>query len=322
MTAARYRVLLTDRAWPDSSIEREILGVVGAELIEAPDTRESTLQALAREVDAIAANWAPVTESVIRQTTRCQIISRTGIGLDNIAVNVATQLEIPVTNVPDYCVGEVADHALALLLACARNITYFHARTKRGEYRLQNAPSMRRLAGQTLGLFGLGRIGQALAGMARGLGLVVIAHTASGNDHGVGCPMVTRDELLTRSDFISLHAPLTPDTRHVFGMAALEQMKNSAYLINTSRGGLIDHAALWHALQTNQIAGAALDVFEPEPPDLSHPLFQDERVIVTPHAAFVSIESLIELRTRVARQIADRLSGRRPENVVNPQVLG
>jgi D-3-phosphoglycerate dehydrogenase len=244
-----------------------------------------------------------------------------GIGLDNIAVAVATDLRIPVTNVPDYCVEEVADHALALLLACSRNVAYFHLRTKRGEYRLQNGPSMRRVAGQRLGLFGLGRIGQKLAGRARGLGLKVIAHTASGNDYGVGCPMVSLDELLIQSDYISLHAPLTPATHHIFGLAQFEKMKRSAFLINTSRGGLIDHSGLWIALQQNLIAGAALDVFEPEPPDLSQPLFRDERVIVTPHAAFVSVESLIELRTRVAGQILEALSGRRPENVVNPHVF-
>jgi D-3-phosphoglycerate dehydrogenase len=259
-----------------------------------------------------------VTEAVVRAALRCRVICRTGIGLDNIAVATATEFSISVTNIPDYCVGEVADHALALLLACARNIAFFHARTKQGEYRLGAAPEMPRLAGKRLGLVGLGRIARNLAGKALVLGLEVIAHTPSGNDHGAGCRMVSFDELLRESDFLSLHAPLTDATRRLLGPAEFERMKPSAYLINTARGGLVDHAALWTALEHNLIAGAALDVFEPEPPDLATPLFQHERVIVTPHAAFASRESLVELRSRVTRQVVDVLSGRRPENVVNP----
>jgi D-3-phosphoglycerate dehydrogenase / 2-oxoglutarate reductase len=314
---SRFRVLQTDRAWPDAKVERDILGPIGAELIEAPDTDEATLASLAADCDAILTNWAQVTPAVIRAAKRCRIICRTGIGLDNIAVSVATELRIPVTNIPDYCVGEVADHALALLLSCARNISYFDARTKQGEYDLQAAPPMRRLHGLTLGLIGLGRIGANLFPKARALGLNVVAHTSSGNDHGTGCRMISFDELLATADFISLHAPLTDATHRMFRLAQFEKMKRRAFLINTSRGGLIDHDDLWTALQQKLIAGAALDVFDPEPPDLAAPLFRDERVIVTPHAAFVSEESLIELRSRVARQVVAILEGRRPECIVN-----
>ncbi len=317
----RYNVLLTDRAWPDTEIECRILEPAGIGLVEAVETSEAALGALAAEADAIITNWAPVTPAVVRAARRCRVICRTGIGLDNIAVAVATELKIPVTNVPDYCVSEVADHALGLLLACARNIAFFQARTKRGEYRLQSGPAMPRLAGKRLGLVGLGRIGRNLAGKARALGLEVIAHSASGNDHGTDCRMVSLDRLLAESDFISLHAPLTPATRHLLALPQFEKMKRSAYLINTARGGLIDHAALWQALERKLIAGAALDVFDPEPPDLAAPLMQHEQLIVTPHAAFASTESLIELRTRVARQVVDVFSGRRPENVVNPEVF-
>jgi D-3-phosphoglycerate dehydrogenase len=315
------RVLQTDRAWPDSSIEREILSPLGAELLEAPATDEATLAALARDADAVMTNWAQVTTAVIRGASRCRVISRTGIGLDNIDVATATALGIPVTNVPDYCVAEVADHALALLLACARQIGFFHLRTKQGEYRLQAAPPIPRLGGKVLGLIGLGRIGRALATRARALGMTIVAHTPSGNAQGVACRMVTLDELLELSDFVSLHAPLTGSTKHLLARPQFERMKRSACLINTARGGLVDHAALADALARNRIAGAALDVFEPEPPDLAAPLFRDERVIVTPHTAFVSEEALIELRTRAARQVRDVLEGHRPECVVNPEVF-
>jgi D-3-phosphoglycerate dehydrogenase len=210
---------------------------------------------------------------------------------------------------------------LALLLACARNIGFFHWRTKQGEYALQEGPAMPRLAGKRLGLVGLGRIGRNLAGKARALGMEILGYTSSGSDHGTNCRMLTLDVLLAESDFVSLHVPLTSQTRHMVSLAQLVMMKRSAYLINTARGALIDHADLWTALERNLIAGAALDVFDPEPPDLSTPLMRDQRVIITPHAAFVSQESLIELRTRVAKQIVDALSGRRPECVVNPEVF-
>jgi D-3-phosphoglycerate dehydrogenase / 2-oxoglutarate reductase len=317
---SRFRVLLTDRAWPETTIEDRLLGEVGAELIEPPATGEAGLVSVAKDVDAIATNWAKVTDAVIRAAPKCRIIARTGIGVDNIAIPTATELRIPVTNVPDYCVAEVADHTLGLLLACARRIGFFHHRTKRGEYDLQAATPMRRLSTQTLGLFGLGHIGRAVAVRARALGLNVISHTASGKDHGTGCAMVPLDTLLADSDFLSLHAPLTDSTRQVINGAALAKMKPTAYLINTSRGGLIDEAALWTALQQNRLAGAALDVFDPEPPDLSQPLFQDERVIVTPHAAFVSEESLTQMRTQALEGIVAALSGRRPQNVLNPQI--
>jgi D-3-phosphoglycerate dehydrogenase len=314
------RVLITDRAWPDCDLEREILAQVGAELIDAPASDESTLVELARDVDAIATCWAQVTEAVIRSSTRCRVISRFGIGLDNICLKTANELRIPVTYVPDYCVREVADHALALLLACARKIAFFHHRTKNGEYDLQAGPRLHRISGQTLGLIGFGRIAQALYRTAGAIGLEVVAHTASGNDHETGCRMVSLDELLQQSDFVSLHVPSTDQTRGFLGEAEFRRMKPSAYLINTSRGPLIDHNALRGALENQELAGAALDVFDPEPPDLSQPLFRDERVIVTPHAGFLSEESLHELRTRTAQQVAHVLQGRRPEHVVNPQV--
>ena len=315
-----WRVLLTDRAWPDSSIEQLVLASIGAELIEAPDGSESTLCRLAADVDAIMTCWAPVTEAIVRAATKCRHIARMGIGLDNIAVAVATERRIRVTNVPDYCVEEVADHTLALLLACARRVAFFHQRTKSGEYQLQAGPPQRRLRGLVLGIVGMGRIARAVAERARAFGFEIIGWTRSGNDHGSGVRMVELPELLRESDFVSLNVPLTPETRHLLNRESLARLKSTALVINTSRGGLIDHAALWESLQSKRIAGAALDVFEPEPPDLTQPLFRDERVIVTPHTAFASIESLHELRVRAARQVVMTLAGQIPENVVNPQV--
>jgi D-3-phosphoglycerate dehydrogenase len=317
---ARFRVLLTDRAWPDCDIERDILSRVDAEIIEAPDGNESTLVELARDVDAIATCWANVTGDVIRAANGCQVVSRFGIGLDNIDVETASALGIPITYVPDYCVPEVSDHALALLLGLARKVAFYHQATKVGRYNLQAGPPMHRLAGRVLGLVGFGRIAQALRPKALALGLKVVAYSPSGNDYGTSCEMVSLEDLLALSDFISLHAPLSDQTSKMFGAAQFEAMQPTAYLVNTSRGGLIDHEALLDALQSGKLAGAALDVFDPEPPDLSQPLYCDERVIVTPHAGFLSAESLVELRTRTATQIAQALQGERPEQVVNPHV--
>lgn len=316
----RFRVLVTDRAWPDTLIEQQILDQIDARVVEPVSTTEADLIRAAAGVDAIATNWAKVTDAVIRTSPHCRIVSRFGIGIDNIAVDTATSLRIPVTNCPDYCVSEVSDHALGLLLACARRIGLFHWRAKQGKYDLTTALPIQRIAGQTLGLVGLGKIAQTLVPKAKALGLNVIAHTQSGSDYGTGVRMVGFGELLASSDYISIHAPLTPQTRQMFGEAAFRQMRPSAYLINTSRGGLIDQQALFEALQENRLAGAALDVFDPEPPNLADPLFQDERVIVTPHAAFVSEQAVRQMRTEAMQNVVTVLSGSRPQNVINPQI--
>lgn len=318
--ATQFRVLITDRAWPDLEIERAILSDVDAEVIAAPDAGEATLCELARDCDAITTCWARVTEAVVQATTRCRVIARFGIGLDNIALEAATARGIPVTYVPDYCVPEVADHALAMLLSLARRIPLYDARAKRGEYNRQVDPPMRRLHGRTLGLVGFGRIAKAVYHRASAFGLTTLASSRSNDNHGTDCKMVDLPQLLEQSDYVSLHCPLTPQSTRMIGEAELRAMRSSACLINTSRGGLVDHPALWRAIQAGRIAGAALDVFDPEPPDLNEPLYRDDRVLVTPHAGFLSDDSLVELRTRTATQVAQVLRNERPEHLVNPQV--
>jgi D-3-phosphoglycerate dehydrogenase len=319
---SRIRVLLTDFAWPDVDLERELLQSIDAELVVAPATDVRTLAQLSADADAILTCWAHVPATVIAAAPHCRIISRLGVGLDNIDVAAATHHGIVVTNVPDYCVHEVAEHTLAMLLSLARKVAYFHQETKSHRYDRNGGPPLRRIAGQTLGIIGLGRIGRAVARKALGIGLRVIAcsrgpvEPASDLTGALeACP--TLPELLTQSDYVSLHLPLTPETRRLIDAAALACMKPTAYLVNTARGDLVDHVALAAALAENRLAGAALDVQEPEPPDLSQPPFNDPRVIVTPHAAFLSQESLLELRIRATQQVIDFLSGRTPSNVVN-----
>ncbi len=314
----KFHVLLTDYAWNDLDIERRILSEIDAELIVAdPSQRDAAaLAKLAEQADAIMTNWALVPASVLEAATRCKLVSRLGIGLDNIDVETATRRGMYVTNVPDYCLIEVAEHALALIFSLGRKVAYYHHATKCGVYDLQAGAVLRRMTGQTVGIVGLGNIGRALAERAVALGFKVLAVSRTPRDIP-GVTNCTLDELLAQSDYISLHVPATPETRRLIGREQLARMKPSAYLINTARGGLIDHAALAEALAAGTIAGAGLDVQDPEPPDLNSTPWNDPRVIVTPHAAFVSVESLEDLRTRTARQVVDCLSGREPAHIVN-----
>jgi D-3-phosphoglycerate dehydrogenase len=315
-----FKALYTDYPWADVALERSFLDEVDCELIVSPNNREATLAALAPGVDTIITCWAPVTARVIDAADRCRHIARTGIGLDNIDVARATERGILVTNVPDYCVNEVAEHTLALVFALGRNIGGYHLATKRGVYDLVAGLPAERISGKTLGIIGLGQIGKLLAEKAAAVGMRVVGTNRS-RQTPTGVEWLPLDELLAVSDFVSVQAPLTTETRHLINRETLRRMKPSAYLINTSRGGLVDNAALAEALAEGRIAGAALDVQDREPPDLSQPPYNDPRVIVTPHVAFYSSEATDELRTRVGRQVQAFLRGERPENVVNPEVI-
>lgn len=310
------RVLVTDYAWPDLSIEREILAPIGAELVVAPATDPATLERLAIDADAIMTTWARVPSQVLAAAKKCQIVARFGIGLDNIDVACAARLGMLVTNVPNYCLEEVAEHALALILSLGRKVAFYHQATKLGTYDLGAGPPLRRLAGQTLGIAGFGNIGRVLAAKASALKFRVLVYNRRPECVTPPFKWVTLETLLAESDYISLHLPSTPETRNLIGGPQFKQMKPTAYLINTSRGALVDEQALAEALAAGQLAGAALDVQQHEPPDLSRPPFNDPRVIVTPHAAFYSLESVAELRRRAAHQVADALLGKVPENVV------
>ncbi|MEQ8849532.1 C-terminal binding protein [Botrimarina sp.] len=314
------RAFYTDYPWPDVEIEREILAEADCTLDVSPDNREETLADRVGDADVILTCWAPVTARVIDAAPNCRHICRTGIGLDNIDVRHATSKGIVVTNVPDYCIEEVAEHALAMIFALGRKIADGHLATKRGHYSLVGCLPIERIGGKTLGLVGTGRIGQRLAKKAQAVGMRVIGTNRSGAaPEGVAWRPL--EELLGESDYVSLNCPLTEETRDLINPDTLARMKPSAFLVNTSRGGLVDHDALARALEGGRLAGAALDVQDTEPPDLARPPYNDPRVIVTPHTAFVSTEAITELRTRVARQAVAFLGGHAPEQVVNPEAL-
>ena len=319
MNRAPYKVLVTDYRWPTLDIERAVLAAAGAQLIVAETGREEELISLAPQADAILTCWDLVTEKVIDAAPRCRIITRYGVGLDNIAVAHATRLGIPVTYSPTYCLEEVAEHALALMLALGRRITRFDRALRAGEYPGVPFQGMRRLRGRTLGLLGFGNIARTLAHKAHALGLSVLTHDPGAKEVpmeiGVG---VDLDELLAESDVLSIHVPLTPATRGLMNAERLGRMKPGSLLINTSRGPVVELDALLAALDHGPLAGAALDVFPNEPPDLKHPLFQHPHFIATPHAAFYSEESVENLQRLAAGQVAAFLKGQTPENIVNP----
>jgi D-3-phosphoglycerate dehydrogenase len=319
----RNTVLVTDYAWPSLDIERRILAEAGARLLVAETGRDDEIVSMAPEADAILTNWKRVPAAALDTALRCCIVARYGVGVDNIPVDHATELGILVANVPDFCTAEVSDHALGLLLACARRIVRFDRLTHEGRWSLDIAPGLPRLRGQTLGLVGFGRIARTLAPKALALGLHVLAYTPR-LEAGERRSVERTDDLqrlLAESDYVSLHAPATPETQGLIGERELRAMKPTAYLINTSRGSLVDEDALARALNEGWVAGAALDVLASEPPPSNHPLLSLENVIVTPHAAFYSEAAISELQTKAARNVAMALQGEAPATTINRAVL-
>jgi D-3-phosphoglycerate dehydrogenase len=317
-------ILITDHPAPDVDIEAAVLGAMRGRLVVAESGTEEELLGLAPEADAIMTCFAQVTSSVVRAAPRLQVIGRYGVGVDNIAVNTASERGVIVANVPAYCVDEVAEHAIALLLALARRITRYDKALRSGNWALATGMPIHRLAGQSLGVIGFGRIGRAVAARGHALGLNVLAYDPRAADSAFSSHNVRKaslDQLLSKSDFVSLHTPLTVETHHLIDSSRLSKMKPNSVLINTSRGGVIDLVALERAIRSGVIAGAGLDVFEPERLSQDHPLLSLDSVIVTPHVAFYSEESIGDLQRLAAENVAAVLGGKVPVSVVNPTVL-
>jgi D-3-phosphoglycerate dehydrogenase len=273
--------------------------------------------------DALIVQWAPVSAAVLDAAPRCRFISRLGIGYDMIDVAAATERGVAVANTPDYCVGEVVAHALAMALWLLRGLGRFDAAVRQGEWSA-SAPYPRacRPAQATIGVVGLGRIGARVAAQAAALGFRVLAcdpYTAAPEKGAV--QLATFEELLRRSDLVTLHAPLTDETRHLVRAETIAMMRPGALLVNTCRGGLVDEGALVEALRSERLGGAALDVFETEPLLTASPLRQLPNVLLSPHAAWYSAASLAELPVQAARQVVDFLAGRPVPSIVNPDYL-
>ena len=316
-------VLVTDHPWPSLEAEVEALAAVDARLVLAPTGEPAKLVELARDADAILTCFAHTSEAVVSAAERLQVIGRYGIGVDNIAVELASARGVLVTNVPSYCENEVAEHALALMLALARRLTVYDRGVREGDWSLQRGAPLHRIAGSTLGVVGFGHIGRALAARAAALGLQVIAHHPRSPEAitDAGYEPVELRELAERADFVSLHVPLTDETAHLVDEDFLRAMKPTAVLVNTARGLVVDPVALALALHEGWIAGAAADVFSPERLDPSDPLLAAPNLIATPHVAYYSEESLLDLGRLAAENVAAVLAGRMPAAVVNPEVL-
>jgi len=319
------RVLVARADFPTLDAERRILGALGAEVVDGRFAADAELLGLCRDVDAVMTDYFMVGRPVVEQMARCRVICQYGVGLDHIDVAAATERGIVVAHTPEACTDEVADHALALLLCLWRKIIPLRDDVLAGRWSYNAADPVFRIRGRVLGVVGLGRIGRNLAAKARALGFSVVAHDPLVPREvaaAAGVELCALPELLAGCDALSLHAPLTPATRGMIGQRELALMRPTALLVNVARGGLIDQAALARALAAGRPAAAALDVLDAEPPARDDPLLRLTNVIVTPHAAFYSRESLEAVQAQAAEAVAAVLAGRRPRALANPEAFG
>jgi len=321
MSNNRPKVVITDCDHPSVEIEKEIFSEINLEFLLAHCNTEDEVIEAAKDADGIINQYSPITKRVIESLKKCKVIARYGVGVDNIDIEAATEYGIIVANVPDYCVDEVSTHAMALILSCARGITLLDNKISEKRWDFTLAKPLFRTKGKTLGLFGLGRIARAVSQKALGFGFKIIAYDPYVSKVDDEIELVEFSKLLSNSDFISIHSPLTDETRHLFGENKLRAMKKTAYLINTSRGPIVDEEALYKVLKKRWIAGAALDVMEKEPPDWENLLPKLDNLIITPHISFYSEESYVELKTKTAKAVLSVLKGGLPRAMVNPQVV-
>ena len=321
-TAERPTVFITDYAWPDVEIERRVIEGAGFQLVAGPAAPASAAEieslVVKHQPAGILTNWASVSAKAIASSPRLRIVGRLGVGLDNIAVDEATRRGIWVTNVPDYCFEEVSDHSVGMLLALTRGITYFDREVRAGRWEPATA-RLRRMRTLTCGIVGYGRIGRSTAQKLNGFGARVLAYTRSPGAKEYGVEFVSLDEVLRQSDAVIVHIPLTPDTKHLLNRERLAAMKRGAFLINVSRGGVVDTQALIEALQSGHLGGAALDVLENEP-NVPPALLAQSNVILNPHIAFTSDASLTELRQWASEEVVRVLRGEPPKQARNKPV--
>jgi len=324
---ARFKVVISDSDYgDDAAIERAILEPIGAQVVLLQAKCESDLFAEAADCDAIVNQYARVGADTIRVMRRCKQIARFGIGVDIVDVEAATAAGILVTNVRDYCTEEVADHAIALWLALARKLTTYDRATHRGLWRWQSGAPVYRIRGRTMGIVSFGKIGRAIGARALAFGVELLVHDPYVPAEAIsaqGGHKVDKDELLTRADYIMMQVPMTGETRHFLGAREFGLVKPGVFLVNTGRGPTVDNRALYEALVAGRVAGAALDDPEEEPAKkarwdpAANPLFTLDNVLVTPHSAYYSEQSIRLARETAAFEVRRVLLGERPRNPVN-----
>ncbi|NOD28950.1 MULTISPECIES: C-terminal binding protein [Ruegeria] len=324
------KVVITDYDFGDVAVETEILEAAGAEVIALQAKRQEDLFDVAPHCAAMMNQYARIGKETITRMRNCEVIARYGVGVDIVDVGTATEKGILVTNVQNYCTEEVADHAIALWLTLARKLPDYDRATHAGVWKWQSGQPVYRLRGRTMGVVSLGKIGQAIVARAQSFGVSVIAYDPYLPREvaaKIGVELVSKPELLARSDYILMQAPMTPNTHHFLSDAEFSVMKPGAILVNTGRGPTVDNKALFRALTEGHLAAAGLDDPEEEPakranwtPD-DNPLFKLPNVLVTPHAAYYSEESIHEARVTAATQVAKVLTGQNPDYTVNADAL-
>lgn len=317
---SRYQVLVSDKRHVSYDIERDLLSGCDAELVIANCKTEQDMINVCKNADGILLDMAPMTQGVVAVLEKCKIISRYGVGYDNVDVEACTRKGIKVANVPDYCEEDVSDHTLALLFSCIRQIPFRDRRIRNGEWNIYY-PNTFRVKGKNLSILGFGRIAQALARKVSGLGLANIfvydPYVDENKIVAMGGRKVNLRTAIVEADYLTLHMPVTDETRGMVNSAFLSLMKPSAILINTARGALVDDEALISALKEKRIAFAGIDTHNSEPITADNPYLALENCILTDHTGFNTEESVIELKTKAAQNICDMLNNRKPKYLIN-----
>ncbi|MBL9204176.1 MAG: C-terminal binding protein [Opitutaceae bacterium] len=318
------RVLITDFGFPNVDQERSLLTAAGAEVATAQCRTPAEVVAAGRDADVLLVQWAPIDRSVIAALDHCRLIVRYGIGVDNVDLRAAGERGIPVCNVPDYCIDEVADHTLALALALARQVPQTDAAVRSGTWKITPPGPIPGFRGSIFATVGFGRIARAVLSRAAAFGFVTAAYDPFLSPDAfaeTGVRPLSLDALLATAGVISLHLPLNAETRHFIHAGTLARMRRDALIVNTARGGLIDTVALAAALEARALGGAGLDVFETEPLPPDHPLRSAPNVLLTSHTAWYSAASIPELQRKAAEAAVRALTGQPLRNVVNEAFL-
>jgi len=317
-----HQVVITDCDHGSIEEEKREFDRIGAELVLAQVKEEEDVIQSCREADGILNQYAPLTRRVLENLPKCKVVGRYGVGVDSVDLRAATDLGIIVANVPDYCVDEVADQTVALILALMRKIAFFDQKVKSHQWDFRQGKPIYRIKGRTTGLVGCGKIGLEVAKRISAFGVRVIAFDPYIEKAEGGIELTDLNTILKESDVISIHCPLNESTRHLIGEREFKKMEKKPLLINSSRGAIIDENALIEALMEGRLSGAGLDVLETEPPRAENPLLTMENVVLSPHLSFYSEESISELKRRTSKNVSDVLMGKRPSSVVNREVMG
>lgn len=317
-----YQVVITDCDHGSIQEEQEEFDQIGAELILAQVQSEKDLIQACKEADGLLNQYALLTRRVLENLPKCKVVSRYGVGVDSVNLKAATDLGIVVANVPDYCMDEVANQTISMILTLRRKTAFFDKMVKSGQWDFHMGIPIHRTKGKTMGMIGCGKIGLEVVKRIFAFGIRVIIFDPYLEKTPEGVKLRDLDTVLRESDFISIHCPLNESTRHLIGQKEFQKMEKRPIIVNTSRGPIIDEIALIEALNEGRISGAGLDVLEKEPPDPKNPLLKMDNVILSPHVGFYSEESISELKRRTAKNVSGVLMEKWPGSVVNREVKG